>query len=502
MESEFSSNPDNLMNTNNQLDSTLCLPTNYDVSYGNTTNSTENPISRYWTPNLLDGALFIVSNSTYQTENIPSSWQHPTDLLTRTFDDITKLKDNPGNFFHGLINAYADLYDIDLYLIVSINNKHTIIDKNHFGKLNEKRCDKERYAFIFCNTNNIYCCPLYYKKYINGETLTVFKRDDISVWHAIETMVNQMNKKIVDENQNQTENRLELSIEDPSHMAVDDTFSSENHSTSFDLQPVILFEASTFIEQMLQEINQLKNNLRPWLNEILIQNQAPDFNITNLNSISPQASAELIQERQMLILQIIQSAVERIPRNHDAAIVSNIVVANNNQQDNTTLFSDTSHVTQIDQNPANISSFVLNQSSNTSEIFPTTSASIQCEAPNILNKPKKDWHYRNMRDLAKNRIPLLAGDGPQRSLIRVKVPLKRNYPMYLGIKVQTYDNREHCLKIPVPEGTTVNMDSFCNDNNLNRLQFDQCTPTDYFDSENRYVYSEISSEEHEAREKE
>ncbi|CAF3645022.1 unnamed protein product [Rotaria sordida] len=441
MESEFSSNPDSLMNTNNQLDSTLCLPTNYDVSYGNTTNSTENPISRYWTPNLLDGALFIVSNSTYQTENIPSSWQHPTDLLTRTFDDITKLKDNPGHFFHGLINAYADLYDIDLYLIVFINNKHTIIDKNNF-----------------CN--------------------------------------------LVDENQNQTENRLELSIEDPSHMAVDDTFSSENHSTSFDLQPVTLFEASTFIEQMLQEINQLKNNLRPWLNEILIQNQAPDFNITNLNSISPQASAELIQERQMLILQIIQSAVERIPRNHDAAIVSNIVVANNNQQDNTTLFSDTSHVTQIDQNPANISSYVLNQSSNTSEIFPTTSASIQCEAPNILNKPKKDWHYRNMRDLAKNRIPLLAGDGPQRSLIRVKVPLKRNYPMYLGIKVQTYDNREHCLKIPVPEGTTVNMDSFCNDNNLNRLQFDQCTPTDYFDSENRYVYSEISSEEHEAREKE
>ncbi|CAF0946388.1 unnamed protein product [Rotaria sordida] len=468
MESEFSSNPDNLMNTNNQLDSTLCLPTNYDVSYGNTTNSTENPIGICWISNLLDGALFIVSNSTYQTENIPSSWQHSTDRLTCTFDDITKLKDNPEHFFYGLINAYAVLYDIDLYLILWRNMR-----------------------------NNVY-----YKKYINGETLTVFKRDDISVWHAIETMVNQMNKKIVDENQNQTENRLELSIEDPSHMAVDDTFSSENHSTSFDLQPVILFEASTFIEQMLQEINQLKNNLRPWLNEILIQNQAPDFNITNLNSISPQASAELIQERQMLILQIIQSAVERIPRNHDAAIVSNIVVANNNQQDNTTLFSDTSHVTQIDQNPANISSYVLNQSSNTSEIFPTTSASIQCEAPNILNKPKKDWHYRNMRDLAKNRIPLLAGDGPQRSLIRVKVPPKRNYPMYLGIKVQTYDNREHCLKVPVPEGTTVNMDSFCNDNNLNRLQFDQCTPTDYFDSENRYVYSEISSEEHEASEKE
>ncbi|CAF4557483.1 unnamed protein product [Rotaria sp. Silwood1] len=354
MENEFLSNPDELINNNNQLDSTLCFPASHDVSFGNTTNSTESPIGVCWTHDLLDGAIFIVSNGTYQTNNIPKDWQHPVDLVT------------------------------------------------------------------------------------------------------------------LNENHNQAEKHLELSTEDLSYMAVDNTSASENHSTSFDQQSGTSLGASACIEQLLQEINQLKNNLGPWLNEIFVQNQEPESNST--------------------------------------PIVSNTVVANNDQHVNTVQLHNTHYVEQIDQSSVNISSIVPSTLSNTTENFPILSAStlalVQCEAPEILNQPKKEWHYRNMKDLAKNQIPLLAGDGSQRKLTRVKVPPQGTYSMYLGIKVQTYDSREHRSKIPVPEGTTVSMDLFSNDNNLDRLQFDRCDSTDYFDREHAYVYSKISLEEHEAGEKE
>jgi hypothetical protein len=74
--------------------------------------------------------------------------------------------------------------------------------------------------------------------------------------------------------------------------------------------------------------------------------------------------------------------------------------------------------------------------------------------------------------------------------------------MHLGVKIQTYDDRGHPSKVAVPEHTHVNMDSFSNDNNLNRLQFDQCNQMDYFDPVNKYVYLEISSSEHQAEGKE
>lgn len=41
--------------------------------------------------------------------------------------------------------------------------------------------------------------------------------------------------------------------------------------------------------------------------------------------------------------------------------------------------------------------------------------------PSILTQPKAEWHYRSIKDLAKHHIPLLSGDGPQRTPIRVQV---------------------------------------------------------------------------------
>jgi len=45
----------------------------------------------------------------------------------------------------------------------------------------------------------------------------------------------------------------------------------------------------------------------------------------------------------------------------------------------------------------------------------------QYEAPIIVTEPKKEWHYRSMKDLSKKHLPCLAGDGPQRTPIRVSV---------------------------------------------------------------------------------
>lgn len=74
--------------------------------------------------------------------------------------------------------------------------------------------------------------------------------------------------------------------------------------------------------------------------------------------------------------------------------------------------------------------------------------------------------------------------------------------MHLGIKIQTRDNHQHDYKVPVPENTTVNTKSFSNDNNLDRLQFDKCSLMDHFDPTHKHVYSEITTAEHDTRQKE
>ncbi len=147
------------------------------------------------TSNLLEGAVFIVSNGAYQHENIPSYWQRPVDLLTRTFHDVaTTLNDRPESFFYGLIKAYADLYNIDLHLIIYYNNKYIIIDKKNFVIPNEEPCNREKHAFIWCNADNTLYCPLFIND-VNGHILTVFKTDEVFIWQYVESFVNQINQE-------------------------------------------------------------------------------------------------------------------------------------------------------------------------------------------------------------------------------------------------------------------------------------------------------------------
>lgn len=45
----------------------------------------------------------------------------------------------------------------------------------------------------------------------------------------------------------------------------------------------------------------------------------------------------------------------------------------------------------------------------------------QFKPPKVVTEPKREWHYRSIKDLAKNHLPYLSGIGPQRTPIRVTV---------------------------------------------------------------------------------
>ena len=145
---------------------------------------------------MLDGALFIVSSGTERNEDIPSKWRRPVDLITSTFDNVAKMKDHPECFFHGLIEAYADLYDIDLRLIVPDNEKYVISDKSNFFELNKEPYKRENHAYIWCNSDNTVCSPLYIHN-VNGRRLTVFRTDEVFAGHLVESLVNEINQKCI-----------------------------------------------------------------------------------------------------------------------------------------------------------------------------------------------------------------------------------------------------------------------------------------------------------------
>jgi hypothetical protein len=74
--------------------------------------------------------------------------------------------------------------------------------------------------------------------------------------------------------------------------------------------------------------------------------------------------------------------------------------------------------------------------------------------------------------------------------------------MYLAIAIRTILNEPHPSKVIVPAKTYVNAQHLTHDNNLDCLRFDRCSAMDHFDVENRYIYSKISSTEHQVGYKE
>jgi hypothetical protein len=150
--------------------------------------------------------------------------------------------------------------------------------------------------------------------------------------------------------------------------------------------------------------------------------------------------AEEIQQRLLLISQVVE-LVKQSSRS-DTSTISTVAVQDDIHQGNTHKFyksytfiiirwiylvhlNETSHSEQINQNFGDIQPTVSTTLSNTTQVPQTIPAlplsQVEHEEPMIIIQPKAEWHYRNMKDLAKKRHPFLAGDGPQRTLPRVKV---------------------------------------------------------------------------------
>lgn len=121
------------------------------------------------------------------------------------------------------------------------------------------------------------------------------------------------------------------------------------------------------------------------------------------------------------------------------------------------------------------------------------------QAPVILTQPKSEWHYRNIRDLANKHIPLLSGEGPQRTPIRIQIPQQLNFELYLSIRNLDINGHPHRSKMIIPAKTTVNMEKLNHENNLECLQFDQCDPNDRCFAGDAHIISKITPEDHRAQ---
>ena len=124
------------------------------------------------------------------------------------------------------------------------------------------------------------------------------------------------------------------------------------------------------------------------------------------------------------------------------------------------------------------------------------------EPPRVITEPKKEWHYRSLKDLQKKHLPYLAGIGPQRTPIRVAVCERTNYQIYLRVAIETVAGDDHPSKVIVPAKTYVSAEYILHDNNLNCLRFDQCSPLDHFDRNAKCIYLEITPAEHQVGYKE
>jgi hypothetical protein len=77
----------------------------------------------------------------------------------------------------------------------------------------------------------------------------------------------------------------------------------------------------------------------------------------------------------------------------------------------------------------------MDSSENVSHIDNTQiSVNYLYDEPIIITHPKREWHYRSIKDLAKKHIPFISGDGPQRTPIRLKVSFDRFHKYLSNIK--------------------------------------------------------------------
>ncbi|CAF0808351.1 unnamed protein product [Adineta steineri] len=459
------------------------------LSFSQSLNSGIEQMEIYPVSDLITGAKFIVTNGTEQSTDISMYWQCPVDILQRTFEKIKTLVNDSQNFFRDLTNAYANLFNIDLYLIVYNGSKFIIIDKERLRS--NERDNHEHYAFLWCDIGRMTYSPVYIQD-TNGHKMTKFKTDDVRAMDFIDFhLTNNTGEQPVEEDSRMSE--------DVSHTMVDTAISSTNDINSCVRQPVATVNARVFMKQMLEDIAHLVQIIIPESSNVDLENSIPDFSSIDLNQISSQMVATLIKQLLLKLSNVVQKAVEPISQSSDVRVSSMIVDEEHNQQRNIVQMNDTNHYVQTDQGSSNVSVHAPIDTSNSDQvsesILVSTSSEQPCEAPSILIQPNSDWHYRSIKDFASNHVPCLSGKGPQRTPIRVTVPKTSAREMYLAIGILTVENEPHPSKVIVPATTTVKPGHLFHDNNLNCLQFDK-NSSDYFDSKHRCIYSKISLEEH------
>ncbi|CAF3456282.1 unnamed protein product [Rotaria socialis] len=500
MARQSSSNSVEQMNSYNQSDLDLSLLENHNVSFGNTENFADEPIGVYQTSHLRDAAIFIRSNGTCQNANIPRDSQHSVQSLNELFAYLATLKSTPQQFYRGLINVYAELYKIDLHVIaLNTNNKYIIIGKDEVFDSNEVPIDQEKHAFIYCDLENDIYSPWFYRNSTNGENRTVFTKDDALIWRSIATRINRKNEE---NDTTQMQEDFSLPSNDLGNSVSENNLPPENHSMILDQQSSVRIEANVCMERMLQQLWHITQAATSLLSRTVLEVNMPELNTVHLNQSSFQEVNQMIQDRLLVISNVFQEISNTALSTNDNTIVPTIATGDNNEQTSTLHLGDTNNFEQANRNVSNVTPYSEPHLTNTTHIAQTASlptpASFQYNAPPIEIQPKPDWHYRSMKDLGSPGFPIIAGDGPQRTPIRVQVPHQVHDKMYLGIKIVTYNHLKHLSKVLVPKGTTVDVRNFGKDNELNRLQFVQCNQADYFDPNNIYVYSGITADEHRA----
>ena len=141
------------------------------------------PIQQYHAHTLYDGVFFITSQGTHLEENIPSSWKRPVEEVTEIFLSLENLKEGSTEMLTGLIQAYADLYKIHLFVILATEPNCTIFNNDRI---------LEDYAFLLRTEENKFVYLFY--QGICEEKLTTFGPNERHILPLIEKALEQPNR--------------------------------------------------------------------------------------------------------------------------------------------------------------------------------------------------------------------------------------------------------------------------------------------------------------------
>ena len=147
----------------------------------------------YPSTQLIDAAVFIISNGTCQLKDVPGKHQSGNDNAVEYFAWVTEVENDRNQFYCRLIKTYADLYGIGLHLIVYRDNRYMIVDESDFVDQNAVQVYRDEHAVICCNTENNVFYPLYVRE-SNQQKRTIFTEDQIINSAFIKQFIDGLNK--------------------------------------------------------------------------------------------------------------------------------------------------------------------------------------------------------------------------------------------------------------------------------------------------------------------